>query len=221
MTRHLQRSLRLMHAFSLTEIMAVSAIVTSIPTAQYAMARQKAVETACRMNLQQIGQMIVMYHLAEGAYPKAVLYPKDAREDADGIVRVLEGAGYAVPREMWVCPAAPKELGDRGLTFLYNEKVGGKSTVPNPSRTWMLIEMNCVSKRVPQPHPGGYNVLCADGHVLTTTVLPPDLQKLQQARLPGGGGEATLPRASAWAFLTAVLPGRHRAESRLGVAGCR
>ena len=183
-------------AFSLTEILAVSAIVTSIPAAQYARAKQKAYETECRHNLRQIGQMIIMFQMSEGVYPKAVFYPHDAFKDANSIVRVMEDAGYRVPREMWKCPAAPEVLAKRGLTFVYNESVGGKSSVPRPNKTWLLIEMNCVSKRVGFPHPGGYNVLLADGSVLTTKFLPPDLRKLQQAALEKAMGKKGPARAS-------------------------
>jgi len=190
-------------AFSMTEILAVSAIVTSIPAAQYARAKQKAYETKCRSNLRQIGQMITMFQMSEGTYPKAVFYPKDALKDDNSIVRVMEDAGYRVPREMWICPSAPEALAKRGLTFIYNEKVGGKTSVPRPGKTWLLIEINCVSKRISEPHPGGYNVLLADGSVLTTKILPPDLRKIQQAaiekalHIPGRARAEAPPRASA------------------------
>jgi prepilin-type processing-associated H-X9-DG protein len=170
-------------AFSMTEILAVSAIVTSIPAAQYARAKQKAYETKCRSNLQQIGQMVTMFQMSEGVYPKAVFYPADAFKDSNSIVKIMEDAGYRVPREMWICPSAPEDLAKRGLTFVYNESIGGKSSVPRPNKTWLLIEINCVSKRVSEPHPGGYNVLLADGTVITTKILPPDLRKLQQAAI--------------------------------------
>lgn len=169
--------------FSLTEIMAVSAIVTSIPAAQYARAKQKAHETACRNNLQQIGQIIEMYHMSEGYYPKAVFFPREPLTDPDSIVRILEDAGYNVPREMWICPAAPDALREKGLTFVYNDQFGGRTSLKKPSQAWLLIEINCVSRKVDMPHPAGYNVLCADGHVITTRTLPPDILRLQQAAL--------------------------------------
>ena len=198
MINALRRTSWLQQAFSLTEIMAVSAIITSIPAAQYARAKQKALETQCRSNLLQIGQMITMFQLSEGTYPKAVLYPGDARKDPKSIVVILENSGYHIPAEMWICPAAPKALRDRGLTFLYNEKCGGRSTIARPSRAWLLIEMNCVSKSVPAPHPGGYNVLCADGHVVTTRQLPPDLAKMQQAALPSTLAPDSWHRLARW-----------------------
>lgn len=179
------RRQRSMLGFSLVEIMVVSAIVTSIPAAQYARAKQKAYETRCMMNLQQIGQMVTMFHDSEGKYPEAVFYPNDALADPKSIVMVMESAGYAVPREMWICPGAPAELAAKNLTFVYNDKCGGRAVLKAPNKAWLLVEVNCVSKSVPPPHPGGYNVLCADGHVVTTTQLPSDLLQLQQAALPG------------------------------------
>jgi hypothetical protein len=129
--------------------------------------------------------------MSEGKYPEAVFYPTDALNDPKSIVRVLEDAGYAVPRDMWICPGAPPELAARGLTFVYNEQCGGRATLKSPGKAWMLIEINCVSKSVPPPHPNGYNVLCADGQVITSQQLPPDLARMQQALLPtteGGSG---------------------------------
>jgi len=183
MMNKMRRNRKWSLGFSLLEVMAVSAIVTSIPTAQYAKAKQKAHQANCQHNLEQIGLMIKMYHLSEGKYPKAVFYPGDAFKDGDSIIRVMEDAGYNVPKEMWQCPSAPAVLKKRGLTFVYNEKFGGRSSLKNPGRAWLLIEINCVSKKVSMPHPGGYNILCADGHVLTTKVLPPDIQRLQKAAL--------------------------------------
>ncbi len=183
-SRILSRPRRSLLAFSMVEIMAVSAIVTSIPAAQYARAKQMAYGTRCVEYLRQIGQMLVMYHMSEGKYPEAVFYPNDPLNDPKSIIRVMEDAGYTVPREMWVCPGAPPELAARGLTFVYNEQYGGRATLNAPNKAWMLIEINCVSKSVPPPHPNGYNVLCADGQVITTRQLPPDLARLQRACLP-------------------------------------
>jgi prepilin-type processing-associated H-X9-DG protein len=189
-----------MLAFSLVEIMVVSAIVTSIPAAQYARAKQMAYQTRCVSNLQEIGKMVVMYQMSEGKYPEAVFYPNDALNDPKSIVKVLEEAGYAVPREMWVCPGAPPELAAKNLTFVYHDKCGGRSVLKAPDKAWLLVEVNCVSKSVPPPHPNGYNVLCADGHVVTTNQLPSDLVQLQQAALPGvePGASGRLARLLGW-----------------------
>ncbi len=177
--------------FTLMEVMLVAAIVNSIPVSQYAKAKQAAYQSRCVSNLREIGKMIVMYQMTEGTYPAAVFYPNDAFKDPKSIVRILEDAGYNLPREMWVCPGAPPELAQRGLTFVYNERLGGRANLNAPDKAWLLIEVNCVSRRVPKPHPGGYNVLCADGHVVTTQQLPADLARIQQAALPGLEGAST------------------------------
>jgi len=171
-------------AFTLTEMMAVTAIVTSIPVGQYARAKQKALELNCLSNLQQIGKSIVMYQTGTGEYPDAVFYhPEDPLNNERSIAKILENAGAGIPREMWLCPAAPEALRKRGMTFVYNDEFGGRKSLRNPAKAWLLIEVNCVSKKVPAPHPGGYNILFADGHVLTSRVLPPSITTRQQAAI--------------------------------------
>jgi prepilin-type processing-associated H-X9-DG protein len=180
-------------AFSLTEIMAVSAIVTSIPTAQYVRAKQKAEQIACVHNLQQIGKAILMHQMGEGRYPDAEFYPDAPFADEKSIAKILEDSGAGLPREIWVCPAAPPALAAKKLTFVFNDTFAGRTSLPNPEKAWLLIEVNCVSKRVPPPHPNGYNILFADGHVVTTKRLPQSITAKQQAaiqrlrkELPGG-----------------------------------
>ncbi len=170
-------------AFTFTEIMVVSAIVTAIPTAQYAKAKQKALQVKCQSNLQQIGQAIVMFQMGEGKYPDAVFFPEKPFDNPKSIVKILEDAGSGIPREMWLCPAAPKGLRNKGLTFVYNDRFAGRRSLKNPSKAWLLIEVNCVSKKVPAPHPQGYNILFADGHVLTTKMLPPSITNQQRASI--------------------------------------
>ena len=175
------RSKRWILAFSLTELMAVSAIVTSIPAAQYARAKQKAVQMQCVNNLQEIGKSIIMYQMSEGHYAKAIFFPKKPFSDPSSIATILQESGAALPREMWVCPAAPAVLKKRGITFIYNDKFGGRSMLPKPEKAWLMIEVNCVSTKVPPPHPQGYNILFADGHVITSKRLPKSIKAKQQA----------------------------------------
>ncbi len=169
--------------FTLTEITAVAAIVTSIPTGAYLRAKQMGYQTECKNNLLQIGQAIVMYQMSYGHYPKAVFYPEDALGDERSIVRILESSGSGLPKEMWTCPAAPDALKERVLTFVYNDTFGGRKSLPQPDKAWLLIELNCVSKKVPPPHPQGYNILFADGHVLTSKQLPPSITAKQRAAI--------------------------------------
>jgi len=46
-----------------------------------------------------------------------------------------------------------------------------------------LVEFSCVSRSAPEPHPGGYNIVYADGHVVTSRTLPEDITKNQQAMI--------------------------------------
>lgn len=183
MQRHIRRRRKWQLAFSLTEMMAVTAIVTSIPAAQYSRAKQKATQLECQHNLEQIGKAILMYQMGEGKYPEAVFYPAKPFEDDKSIAKILDDSGAGIPREMWQCPAAPDALRKLGLTFIYNDKFAGRRSLPRPERAWLLIELNCVSAKVTPPHPQGYNILFADGHVVTTKHLPPSITAKQKAQL--------------------------------------
>lgn len=163
---------RLRKGFTLGELAVVTSLVAAAPAATYLKAKQKATETKCAQNLRQIGTALKMHEMNEGRFPKAAFYPKSATAK-DSIMSVLasEGAG---DKRLWTCPSLPDELQKKGLTFLYNDKLSGRSP-SNPSNTWVLIEFCCLSKKAPAPHPGGYNVLMADGSVQTMKSIPADL----------------------------------------------
>jgi len=168
-------------AFTLTEMMTVAAIVASIPAGHYAKAKQKAHQINCVSNLQQIGKAIVMYQMGEGKYPDAVFFPDDPFGDEKSIVKILADSGAGIPKEMWVCPSAPDAIKEKGLTFVYNDNFAGRRSLKKPSKAWLMIEVNCVSKKVPAPHSNGYNILFADGHVITSRRLPGSVTEKQQA----------------------------------------
>jgi len=182
MIRH-RRNKKWLLAFSLTELMAVSAIVTSIPAAQYARVKQKATQMECVSNMTQIGKSIVMYHMSEGKYPEAIFFPKKPFSDDRSIAKILADSGAGIPRQMWVCPAAPGIMKKRGISFIYNDKYAGRQSLPKPGKAWLMIEVNCVSAKVPPPHPQGYNILFADGRVITTKRLPKSITAKQQAAI--------------------------------------
>lgn len=167
--------------FTLTEILAVSAIISSVPVTAYVLAKQKAAETECMNNMRQVGSAIVAYHLSNGEYPKAAFYPANPKTDANSIRVILSEEINS--EKVWVCPSMPDKLKEKGLTWVYNDTLGGKQSVKDSSKTWILIEFSCVSKSAPKPHPGGYNIVYADGHVETTDKLPEDITKNQQAML--------------------------------------
>jgi prepilin-type processing-associated H-X9-DG protein len=174
-----QSSLKKM--FTLTEVLAVSAIISSVPVGAYLRAKQKAQEIECMNNMRQVGNAIVAYHLSNGEYPKAVFYPENPKTDENSIRVVL--ADELKSEKIWLCPAMPEQLQEKGLTWVYNDAIAGKASVADPSKTWILIEFSCASKKAPLPHPGGFNIVYADGHVETSKTLPEEITKNQQAIL--------------------------------------
>ena len=153
--------------FTSVEILAVAAIIAAVPTSSFQKVHEHALELKCRNNLSQIGQFLQMYVIENDFYPKATFFPSDLGKGNDNISKLLEG-----PKRLWICPSLPGELADKGLTFVYNDRIAGKRTLKNPQKTWVLIEMTCTSEKAPHPHPGGYNILFADGHVVTSKRLP-------------------------------------------------
>jgi len=170
---------RLWLGFSVTEVLAVVTMISTVPMGAYVRAKEKGAETECASNLRQIGQLLQIYVNENGEYPKAAFFPKDVKNGPDSLVTLLPD----VPKEMWVCPSLPDALKEKGLTFVYNDALGGKKGFSDPSKKWVMIEINCVSASSPAPHPSGYNVLFADGHVITTRRLPSKISETQQARL--------------------------------------
>lgn len=162
---------RWQRGFTLVELTVVVGIMASIPNNSFDRAKSSAYTTECKNNLTQLGKLIQMYELENGSFPKAAFYPKDPLNGADSIMRIVGG-----PKAMWLCPGLPDRLRKRGLNYVYNSDLGGKRT-RNASKQWVLIEMNCVSHKAPHAHPGGYNVLFADGHVITTPRLPKSIQQ--------------------------------------------
>ncbi len=169
--------------FTVTELMAVATLVTGIGTDAYLRGQKKAYETECKSNLREVGKMIKMYQGSNGEYPDAAFYPKKPRKSSESIINVMKNGGMSVPSEMWTCPAAPEKLKKKGLTFIYNDQFGGRQSLPKPAKAWLMIEVHCVSDKVPPPHPNGYNVLFADGHVITTKKLPRSITSKQEAAL--------------------------------------
>lgn len=194
---------RRLAGFTLVELMAVAAICSAIPSGKYIQVKQRATQSACQHNLRQAGLLITQYHLEHGHYPKAAFFPKDPLQGSDSIRVLVEGKaarpqrtrlpggvggqggalGMIATKSVWVCPALPDALRNKGLTFVYNDDIAGKRTVPNPSKTWVLIEMTCVSEKVPPPHPKGFNILFADGHVINTKHLPKKIKAAHKAEL--------------------------------------
>lgn len=154
--------------FTLIEVLAAAAIVTGVSSKSYKNVHDRAAAMKCQHNLRQIGMIL----MTSGPLPKAAFYPKgDPMKDPKSI-RVL--LSKKVPGEMFVCPAAPPELAKKGLTFLWNDKLNGRSMM-GVRKTWVLIEMNCLGKPAVAPHMGKYHVLYTDGSVATVTQPPKEI----------------------------------------------
>lgn len=184
------RTGRMVAGFTLVELMAVGAILSQIPSANYTQVKQRAKQIVCMQQLQQIGKLLQMYVISNDKYPNAAFFPKDPFAGQDSIRVILEGHASA-PRvgrrgggaSIWVCPSEPEALKKKGLTYVYNDALAGKRNLRNPSKKWVLIEVNCVSAKAPKPHPGGYNILFADGHVITSNRLPRKITQAHRAAI--------------------------------------
>ena len=159
--------------FTLTEVLVVTAILSSIPVSSYVGAKQKALQVECASQLRQIGMAVNMFTMTEGKYPDAVLYPAEkALSDPKSIAVILKP--YGMSGKILICPAAPSALKERGLTYLWNDRLSGKaaSQVKNTTTTWMMVDITALDERV-SSHQGGYNILYADGHVAWSSKPPP------------------------------------------------
>ena len=164
-------------AFTLLEVMVVTTIVTSQAN-NYGDVRRIAYQRTCANNLDQIYKGLLMYDMTHGGLPQAKFYPKQPKTDRQSLVTML-GPGY---EGVCVCPVFPDEIKQKGLTYIYNDALGGRSLdqVPNARETWLVTEMNAVTDKVPMPHPGGFHILYADGHIEVTKERPEVFVKLQQ-----------------------------------------
>ena len=161
-------------AFTLIEVMAASAIMTSLHSqGGYHYAITRAHETKGVHNLKQIHMLLYAQSMGDGL-PKAAFYPKgDPKKDPKSILRLLQGA----QSELFVSPFAPEGLKRKGLSFAWNDTVNGKDLSLLPKKTWLLIDLAAfiVDEKVPKPQ--RYLVLYADGTAMAVRELPADIVK--------------------------------------------
>lgn len=150
--------------YTAAELLLVTSIVTSISMGTYAAARKKAVETVCRMNLHQIQNALTLFLIENNdRLPEAIFYPDNLKSNK-AIHNIL--APY-IKGPVFVCPALPEDLQNRGLTYLWNDTYSGqrRDTIPEGNKKWLMIEMTAVYKDIPPPHSRGYAILYLDGHI--------------------------------------------------------
>ncbi|MBI2195234.1 MAG: prepilin-type N-terminal cleavage/methylation domain-containing protein [Planctomycetes bacterium] len=180
--------------FTLIEVMTAATIMASLQTDSYQGVMDRAKALKCQNNLRQIGQVLMMVPA-----PEAAFFPQDdPRTDPKSLLVLLRDK---VPEEMFVCPTAPAALAEKGLTFLWNDRLNGDTLMAGP-KTWVMIEMNCLAEKPVLPHSGKYHVLYSDGSVTEVTAPPKEiLEALAKARKEQGSkaqpGRAAEPVASA------------------------
>ncbi len=153
--------------FTVAEVLVVTGILTGLGGNAFVGTTSKAHQTACAQHLKQIGLAIQMRTMAGEPLPRAWFYPPDPPHPARNTYHLAHVMSSEVPAQMFVCPSAPRQIQQRGICYVYNDKLGGKvpDTVSNPSTTWLMMDVNMVTEEVPAPHNGGCNVLFVDGHV--------------------------------------------------------
>ncbi len=153
--------------FTAAEVLTVTAILTGLGGGAFVNVTSQAHKTTCQQHLRQIGMAIQMRTMTGEPLPRAWFYPPDPphpNREKYHLAKVMAGE---VPPQMFICPAAPQAIRQRGICYVYNDKLGGKTIdeIPNPAATWLMMDVNVVSPNVPPAHNGGCNVLFLDGHV--------------------------------------------------------
>lgn len=162
-------------AFTLIEVMVVMGIMMSQAN-NYGDVKRIAYQKSCENNLRQLYMALQMEAMNSDGLPDAKFYSENPKKDPKNLYNVL-GPNY---QQSLVCPVFPSSLKDKGCTYLYNDTLAGQSldSIADPKKTWLLTELNAVSPKIPMPHPRGFNILYADGHIEITDKLPPDLAEM-------------------------------------------
>jgi prepilin-type processing-associated H-X9-DG protein len=182
-------------AFTLIEVMVVTGIMMSQAN-NYGDVKRLAYQKSCENNLRQLYMGIQMYSDSNGSLPDAKFFSEHPKKDTKSLYNVLD-ASY---QPLLVCPVFPQSLKDKGCTYLYNDSLAGQSldNVADARKTWLMTELNAVSNNIPMPHPGGFEILYADGHIEATKTIPPvfiEMQKKieEQQKKKGAGADGGAP----------------------------
>ena len=184
------RSRRRLLAFTLIEVMAATAIMSSLQS--QGGAYRYAITSANRIrgihNLKQIHMLLQAQCIME-RLPKAAFYPKgDPKKDPKSIVRLIQGA----PPQLFISPFAPEALKKKGLTYAWNNTVNGKDlsrlSLKAP-KTWLLIDLPAFIADPKLPKPSRYLVLYANGKAEAIDRPPGDIVKAVKAAQAKAGGQ--------------------------------
>jgi prepilin-type processing-associated H-X9-DG protein len=155
--------------FTTAEVLIVTGMLTALAGGgnSFQNVTNKAHQVACYNQLRQIGLTFMMMAQTDEPLPQAWFYPPDnhpAREPYN-IVNIM--GRQRVPKQFFICPSAPEELKERGICYLYNDRLSNRNldSIDNPAETWLMMDVNGVTAEVPPAHNDGCNVLYCDGHV--------------------------------------------------------
>ena len=140
----------------------------------YVITQHRSHASMCEENLNRIYLAMELYEIERGTLPRLSFFPNDPRNDPDSLCVVL--AEYGASRDIPICPAAHEIHRNMGLTYLWNMKLNGAKLDNEGEPRWMLVEINALSDKVPEPHFGRYNILYTDGRILRSSEPPAGLR---------------------------------------------
>ncbi len=153
--------------FTTVEVLLVTGILTALGGDSFTGVTSKAHQVACFNQLRQIYMAFQMMAMNDEPLPRAWFYPPDNHPYREQFNLANIMARQGVPKQLFICPAAPEEIKQRGICYLYNDKLCNRNLdgISDPANTWLLMDVNAVTDQVPPAHLGGCNVLYCDGHV--------------------------------------------------------
>lgn len=167
-SRNAKRRMGRRCGFTMAEVLVVTGILTGLGGGSYQGVMNKAHQVTCANNLKQLYMVFQMQDISGESLPRAWFYPPDPphpNREQYNLVNIMARSG--ANRQLFRCPAAPIEIQQRGICYVYNSKLAGRELdlVSNPGQTWLLMDINIATTDVPAAHVGGYNVLYCDGHI--------------------------------------------------------
>lgn len=160
----------------LLELVVVVLLVAGLAAGIAYYVRQRVLQRRCAEHLHQVYSAIELYEIDRGTLPRLAFFPDEPKQDNDSMLVALRTYGTGEP--VYVCPALPPRHRALGLTYVWNVQLNGKKLHGPGAPSWMLVEVSAVSRDVPAPHLGKYNVLYTDGSVQALRNAPPGLQEM-------------------------------------------
>lgn len=153
--------------FTTVEVLVVTGILTTLGAGGFPNVTNKAHQVECFNQLRQIYAAFQVMAAEDEPLPQAWFYPPDNHpyREQYNLVNIMTRNG--VPKQFFICPSAAEEIKQRGMCYLYNDRLSNRNLdgVEDPAGTWLMMDVNAVTDQIPAAHYGGCNVLYCDGHV--------------------------------------------------------